>query len=87
VEIAELLTSEVVTNAVVHGGSAVRVEVETVDGRTRISVCDNDPGQPELRSPGLDDESGRGMRLVDSLARRWGVQPAGSGKCVWFEVS
>jgi serine phosphatase RsbU (regulator of sigma subunit)/PAS domain-containing protein/anti-sigma regulatory factor (Ser/Thr protein kinase)/transcriptional regulator with GAF, ATPase, and Fis domain len=86
VEVAELLTSEVVTNAVVHGGSAVRVEVETVDGRTRISVCDNDPGQPELRSPSLDDESGRGMRLVDSLARRWGVQPAGSGKCVWFEV-
>ena len=87
VEVAELLTSEVVTNAVVHGGSAVRVEVETVDGRTRISVCDNDPGQPEVRSPSLDDESGRGMRLVDSLARRWGVQPAGSGKCVWFEVS
>jgi PAS domain S-box-containing protein len=86
VEIAELLTSEVVTNAVVHGGSAVRVEIETVDGRTRISVSDNDPAQPELRSPSLDDESGRGMRLVDSLARRWGVQPAGAGKCVWFEI-
>lgn len=86
VEIAELLTSEVVTNAVVHGGSAVRVEIETVDGRTRISVSDNDPSQPELRSPSLDDESGRGMRLVDSLARRWGVQPAGTGKCVWFEI-
>jgi anti-sigma regulatory factor (Ser/Thr protein kinase) len=87
VEVAELLTSEVVTNAVLHGGSAVRVEVESVDGRTRISVCDNDPGHPEVRTPALDDESGRGMRLVDSLARRWGVQPAGSGKCVWFEVS
>jgi hypothetical protein len=39
-----------------------------------------------VRSPALEDESGRGMRLVDSLARRWGVQPAGTGKCVWFEV-
>ncbi|MFE3165702.1 ATP-binding protein [Streptomyces sp. NPDC059224] len=86
-EIAELLTSELVTNALVHtdreavltavvGPSQLRVEVRDFVGR-RPRVCAPDTG---------DGTHGRGMVLVDSLADAWGVQPHEVGKSVWFEL-
>ena len=86
-EIAELLTSEVVTNAVVHAGSGVRVTVEAVPAGVRISVTDTNPVFPALRRPGDQAESGRGLHLVDTLADRWGVVAATTGKSVWFELA
>jgi serine phosphatase RsbU (regulator of sigma subunit)/anti-sigma regulatory factor (Ser/Thr protein kinase) len=83
---AELLVSEVVTNAVVHGGSGVRVTVESTDGRVRVSVVDENPNVPIVRQPVPDDEHGRGMFLVSVLSNRWGVDPVAPGKCVWFEL-
>ena len=77
---AELLVSELVTNAVVHGRSDVRVTVEADDGTIRISVYDDSPEVPTLRVPHPFDESGRGMYLVEHLAQRWGVEPAGHGQ-------
>jgi serine phosphatase RsbU (regulator of sigma subunit)/anti-sigma regulatory factor (Ser/Thr protein kinase) len=85
-EVAELLTSEVVTNAVVHAHSGVRVSVEGVDGGVRVSVHDSDPLIPALRRPIDDAEHGRGLYLVDVLATRWGVEPGEAGKSVWFEL-
>lgn len=85
-EVAELLTSEVVTNAVVHAHSGVRVSVEGVPGGARISVTDSNPLIPALRRPVHEAEHGRGLHLVETLAHRWGVDPAGEGKAIWFEL-
>jgi len=83
---AQLLVSELVTNAVLHARSATRVTV-TRDGATvRISVDDDSPTRPRLRELGPEAVTGRGLLLVDRIARRWGVDPRADGKCVWFEV-
>ena len=83
----ELLTSEVVTNAVVHAGSNPTIEVATDGGTVRVSVEDRDPGWPMAHAVPADATSGRGMALVDALAHAWGVESlAGRGKTIWFEV-
>ncbi|NEB64880.1 ATP-binding protein [Streptomyces diastaticus] len=87
-EVAELLTSELVTNALVHtdegavltatvGPSALRVEVRDFAGRGR---------PPRPRAPQEGSTNGRGLVLVESLADDWGVRPCGAGKSVWFEL-
>ena len=85
-EEAELLTSELVTNAVIHAHSGVRISVEDLDDGVKISVSDTDPLIPTLGAPVDDAEHGRGLHLVDMLATRWGVEPTESGKTVWFEL-
>ena len=83
---AELLVSELVTNAVLHARSATRVTIER-DGTTlRFSVYDASPTRPRLRDYGPEAVTGRGLLLVDRIARRWGVDPQDAGKCVWFEM-
>lgn len=82
-----LLVSELVTNAVVHGGSEVEVLVRLQPGTVRVEVTDSSETALAPRVADDEDISGRGLSLVDSLARRWGVEPAaGGGKKVWFEV-
>jgi anti-sigma regulatory factor (Ser/Thr protein kinase) len=84
---AELLVSELVTNAVLHARSASRVDVDRRDGRVRVTVRDESPVAPQLRNNGADVVTGRGLVLVDRLARTWGVDRAGgTGKVVWFEL-
>ena len=83
----QLLVSELVTNAVVHAGSEVEVAVRLLTDSVRIEVVDRAPTAP-LRptEPADDDESGRGLLLVETLASAWGVEPMDGGKSVWFEV-
>jgi anti-sigma regulatory factor (Ser/Thr protein kinase) len=87
---AELLVSELVTNAVLHARSATRVTIERDGERNgsvlRFSVYDASPTRPRLRDYGPQAVTGRGLLLVDRIARRWGVDPQDAGKCVWFEV-
>ena len=85
-EHAVLLTSEVVTNALRHGTGQVRVDCDADDVVVRVEVGDDDGGRPHVRRVGTDDESGRGMFLVDALASAWGVTDTAHGKVVWFEV-
>ncbi|MEU2022325.1 ATP-binding protein [Streptomyces sp. NPDC016469] len=85
-----LIVSELVTNAVVHtAGARVLCELRCLDGRLRVSVQDqgDQPDGPRL-GRGADDEHGRGLLLVDSLARSWGSRDAGdgSGRIVWAEL-
>jgi DNA-binding NarL/FixJ family response regulator len=80
-----LLTSEVVTNAVQHAGTHVEVGVELLAERLRVTVSDDDPTMPVARDR-TDQLGGHGLRILDSLASRWGVQPRTGGKVVWFEV-
>jgi PAS domain S-box-containing protein len=51
-----------------------------------VEVFDQDLRLPRIRSAGETDEGGRGLYLVDQLARRWGSRPTREGKAVWFEI-
>ena len=87
VDDAELLVSELVTNAVLHARSESRIDVERADGSVRVTVYDNSPALPRLRNYGADAVTGRGLLLVDRLAREWGVEKiAEKGKGIWFEL-
>lgn len=86
VSAVELLVSELVTNAVVHAASAPRVEVHLGRATVRVSVRDDDPSVPERRVPDGERPGGRGLHLVESMASRWGAEPVGGGKVVWFEI-
>jgi DNA-binding NarL/FixJ family response regulator len=82
-----LLVSELVTNAVVHAGSDVEVLVRLTGEAACVEVTDASESAPAPRQASLEDASGRGLALVEAMARRWGVRPSpGGGKTVWFEV-
>ncbi|MFK0159151.1 ATP-binding protein [Streptomyces sp. NPDC090493] len=79
IETAELLLTELVTNALRHGkGPDVGVRVFFRDDRCVIEVNDGSPTRPELRHAAPDDEGGRGLLLVESLAEEWGVSRDGT---------
>ena len=88
-EDAKLLTSEVVTNAIVHAGTEVTLRA-VVDGASlRVEVHDDSPLMPrtDLR-PDPSDEGGRGMTLIQGIAKDWGVDRVdGDGKILWFTVA
>ncbi|WP_367319887.1 SpoIIE family protein phosphatase [Streptomyces sp. HUAS ZL42] len=84
---AELMVSELVTNAVRHSHSRP-VELRLVRGDTLLcEVDDDDHDLPTLLSAGPTDEFGRGLRVVSTLAREWGTSRTGAGKTVWFELT
>ena len=85
-EVAVLLTSEVVTNAVVHGAGEPEVTVEAGAGGVRVQVTDGSRVPPQLRRVGPDAVGGRGVALLDILADAWGAAPTATGKAVWFEL-
>ncbi|MGY4995521.1 SpoIIE family protein phosphatase [Streptomyces sp. 900105245] len=85
VETAELLVSEVVTNAVRHAqGDRIGLRVVRTDALL-FEVTDDEPALPAMLSAGPLDESGRGLRVVSRLAREWGASTSGHRKTVWFE--
>ena len=82
-----LLVSELVTNAVMHAGSDVEVMVRLTATAARVEVTDASTQNVAPRDAASDEDSGRGLAMVDSLARRWGVREArNGGKTVWFEI-
>lgn len=85
-DVIELLTTELVTNAIRHAQSNARVAASLVGGRIRVSVTDDGPGLPAVTEAADDDESGRGLSLVEMLAVDWGVDRLPVGKTVWFET-
>ena len=87
-EVAALLTSELVTNAVVHVGGTIRIRVTGGAGTVRVGVEDTSPAKPQPREAGDRAVTGRGLNLVEQLAARWGVDDVdgGGGKVVWFEL-
>ena len=85
---AELLVSELATNAVLHGAPPVTVRVEC-DGSLGMCVSVSDTGQdhPLERDAAAEEQSGRGVRLVDVISDRWGTdEQPGNGKAVWFRL-
>jgi len=86
------LTSEIVTNAVLHAGphdslTATVLNLSQSDGVTRVEVVDANVPLPVVGDRNLDRKSGRGLLLLDALADSWGVTAGGDGKLVWFEVN
>ncbi|MEV5843138.1 ATP-binding SpoIIE family protein phosphatase [Streptomyces sp. NPDC051985] len=82
---AELLVSEIVTNAVRHASRPISLRLLRTDV-LRCEVGDDVPQLPRLRRASPDEEHGRGLYLVNRLARRWGTTRLGTGKIVWFEL-
>ncbi|AGZ38547.1 putative magnesium/manganese-dependent protein phosphatase [Actinoplanes friuliensis DSM 7358] len=92
---ALLLTTELSTNAVVHAGTELDIEVEADRGGLTVTVTDFAPGPVEQLAVGPRNdksdigevaERGRGLLLVDHFASRWGTVHEGTGKGVWFRL-
>lgn len=86
---AELCVSELLTNALAHlgNGTPVTLRVTGRAARTRVELTDPDPrAWPVLREATGDDESGRGLALLDALALQWGVIQGPGSKTVWCEL-
>ena len=81
-----LMVSELVTNAGLHANSDATVRLVDQGDCLRIEVTDASTTPVQVRSHRMGAETGRGLRIVDALAARWGVEPAVDGKTVWFEV-
>lgn len=84
--VAQLLLTELVSNAVRHTDEAVRVGVRLVGQRLRVEVADTSERMPILRCPEVTADEGRGLRLVDTLSSAWGAQLNEHEKIVWFEL-
>jgi serine/threonine-protein kinase RsbW len=83
---AAVIASELATNAVRHARTDFVVQVETTPIRVRVEVTDTGTGSPVVRALDAQAPSGRGLRIVDTLADEWGVieTAPGPGKTVWF---
>ncbi|MEU5836466.1 SpoIIE family protein phosphatase [Streptomyces diacarni] len=81
----ELLVSEIVTNAVRYAERPITLRLLRTD-TLRCEVGDDVPQLPRLRQARATDEGGRGLYLVNRLARRWGATRLSTGKVVWFEL-
>ena len=87
VDTAQLLTSELATNAVLHARTELEVRVERLGERVRVSVLDRSPASAARRRYGLESGTGRGLGLVEALSAAWGTDPVeGWSKGVWFEL-
>jgi anti-sigma regulatory factor (Ser/Thr protein kinase) len=86
VEDAQTLVSELATNAVLHARTPFSLEVRRTGDVVRIQVADRSVVLPRQRSYGADSTTGRGMRLIASIATDWGIEAQGNGKVVWFAL-
>lgn len=86
----QLCVSELVSNVIAHVGEGTPVTLRvsaTRDGRTRVELTDPDPRVwPVLRDAATDDESGRGLALLEAVSLRWGVSQGPASKTVWCEL-
>lgn len=87
IDTATLLTSELVTNGIVHAHTELHVLVEATRTWVRVEVVDGNPQLPSRRDYDDSAITGRGMEMVELLADDYGVEPvAGGGKRVWFRL-
>ena len=87
-EDAELLITELVTNAIIHAHSEVTVKVRRDEDVIRFSVFDRGPGEIRLRRPAPKEVTGRGLLFLDQIASEWTVDPdPDGGKTVNFSLT
>ncbi len=86
VDNARVAVSELVTNALVHAGTEIGVQV-CIDGDgVLVEVQDGNPQVPAFRAHSRESGTGRGLRMVEDLADEWGIYHRGDGKVVWFRI-
>jgi KaiC/GvpD/RAD55 family RecA-like ATPase len=84
---AELVISELATNAVLHARSRFSVLVRHDQRGVRLGVADASHDEPIIRSGWSSEPAGRGLRIVSSVARGWGVEGSPAGKTVWADLA
>jgi anti-sigma regulatory factor (Ser/Thr protein kinase) len=87
-EDAALLVTELVSNVVDHvqGEANLTLELSLSDAWLRISVADGSSIRPVVQELSHDRPRGRGMRMVEAIADRWGAEDHQGGKRVWFDL-
>src|SRR3954471_8114566 len=86
-DLAALLTSELVTNGIVHAHTELRVVVDITERFVRVEVADGNPSLPARRDYDESAMTGRGIEMVELLSHEFGVVPIdGDGKRVWFRL-
>ena len=85
---AALLVTELVANVVDHvgGTSCLTLEATYSEDWLRLAVVDCSPARPAVQAPDPQSVRGRGLRMVEVLADRWGCEDHRDGKRVWFEL-
>src|SRR5262249_37099501 len=84
--LAELVVSELVTNAVRYAQSKISLRL-VLEGGLFCEVIDDSAALPRLRQAAEFDERGRGLQVVSQIAQRWGTRRTGTGKVVWCELA
>ncbi|HWB67466.1 MAG TPA: ATP-binding protein [Mycobacteriales bacterium] len=87
VSTAELLVSELVTNAVLHAHGRIEVTADWEGSSITVDVIDRWPSRPVRKAYGPDAATGRGLFLLEQLAEAWGVREQADRKAVWFRLS
>ncbi len=86
IDSAVLVASELVTNAVLHARTAIKLTVALAGEKVRIEVHDQNSRQPMIAATDLNATSGRGLSMVNLIARSWGVENHPDGKILWAEL-
>src|SRR3954462_2579102 len=87
-DLAALLTSELVTNGIVHAHTELRVVVDVTERFVRVEVADGNPSLPARRDYDESAMTGRGIEMVELLSHEFGAEPIdGDGKRVWFRLA
>ena len=90
VERSQLLVSELVSNAVLHGSAPVRMSIVDDSGAAPgicVEVSNAGDGKPVMRRAERDELSGRGLQLIDELAVSWGTRSDDGRTAVWFRIA
>ncbi len=87
VDTVVLLTSELVTNVLIHTAGDGQLEIARRGGGVVVTVVDGSPVLPAQRRRSTTATTGRGCRLLQDLSDDWGVEPRGAGKAVWFTAT
>jgi anti-sigma regulatory factor (Ser/Thr protein kinase) len=82
---AELVVTELITNAWRYGRGPITLRAEILEDGIRIEVCSESSDDPKMRAHG-PASGGRGLLLVEELSREWGYERAGGHLCVWAQV-
>jgi anti-sigma regulatory factor (Ser/Thr protein kinase) len=87
IDVARLVISELVTNAVNAGCVDAVVLIDLHRRRVRIGVTDDGAGSPQVQHPSASEGHGRGLQIVERLSLAWGVSRAPASKLVWADLA